>query len=313
MSIKSKRGFLICYGIITVSLAACSKKQTDSKTTSVDNKTTNNSSVTWLSPLKIASYNIEYNHDSKVTDNYWSNRKTLVKNMFDKYTFDIVGVQEPYYSQWQDINILLPEYAHVGKTVYGNTTADKELTVSIMYKKSRIEILKWDVFWFSDTPTVPGIAWGAGQWRICTWAFVKDKLTNKQFYFFSIHLDFTGTEARTKSVALLLTRIPLIAKGYPAVLTGDFNFSQHDQYYPQLTKGDTFRDTYTLTHNVVNIIKGTLNNYDANRVNDSRIDHILVNTTEKIKVNSWSILTDAFNGKFPSDHFPVCVELNFEK
>ncbi|TZF84594.1 endonuclease/exonuclease/phosphatase family protein [Pedobacter sp. BS3] len=297
--------------VLFVLLCACGKKrESDGIIGSPVNKQ-QPAGNNWLSPLKIASYNIEYNHDAKVTDNYWVNRKGMVKSMFDKYVFDIAGVQEPYYSQLQDMTALLPGYAYVGKSVYGNTTVDKQLTVNIFYKKSRVEVAKWDSFWFSDTPTIPGIAWGAGQWRICTWAFVKDRQTGKRFYFFSVHLDFTGTEARTKSVALLLDTIPVISKGYPAVLTGDFNFSQHQQFYPQITAGNILKDTYALTSNRTNGIRGTFNNYDPARTDDSRIDHVFVTTTAPVKVNSWAILTDSFNGKFPSDHFPVSVELSF--
>ena len=291
-------------------LVACDKKQAGNNPAPIKKP---EEPVLWLSALKVASYNIEYQHDSQVTDNFWSNRKILVKNMFDKYAFDIVGVQEPYYSQLQDMVGLLPNYAYIGKSVYGNTTTDKQLSVNIFYKKSRIEKIKWDSFWFSDTPTVPGAAWGAGQWRICTWAFVRDKLTNKEFYFFSVHLDFTGTESRTKSVSLLLDTIPKIAKGYPAILTGDFNFSQHDQYYPQLLSRNILKDTYTLAETRNNENKGTLNGYDINQKSNNRIDHILVNTSEPIRVNKWNILTDTFDGKFASDHFPVCAELCFQQ
>ncbi|MFD1630488.1 endonuclease/exonuclease/phosphatase family protein [Pseudopedobacter beijingensis] len=322
MSIRINKAYLIPVYLIIGLLAVCCKKQTASIPVPVPGgKTPEEDKITWLSPLKVASYNIEYDHDNQVTDNYWTDRKLLVKKMFDKYAFDIVGVQEPYLSQWQDMATLLPGYARIGQAVTGSTTIDKKLTVNIMYKKSRIEVLKQGVFWFSDTPSVPGIAasWGAEQWRICTWALVRDKLTNKQFYFFSVHLDFIPKEpeyksvASTKSVELLLKQIPTIAKGYPAVLAGDFNFNQNTLYYQQLTAGNVFKDTYTLTDNIANAARGTFNNYDPNRVNASRIDHILVNTTEEVKVNNWAILPDTFIGKYPSDHSPVSIDLCFQE
>ena len=39
------------------------------------------------------------------------------------------------------------------------------------------------------------------------------------------------------------------------------------------------------------------------------IDHIFV--SKHFKANRWAVLTDTYFGKYPSDHFPVAVELIF--
>ncbi|MEQ7802300.1 endonuclease/exonuclease/phosphatase family protein [Pedobacter sp. ASV1-7] len=304
-----KKSLLII--LCAFALSSCSKKSTIEP--EVKPPTNPPVETKWLNPIKVASYNIEYNNLNPANPaDSWGNRKTLVANIFDKYSPDIVGVQEAYFSQLSDMMGLMPDYAYVGKSVNGSLSADRQLTVDIVYKKAKIEILNWDSFWLSSTPTVAGKDWGAGQLRICTWAFVIDKSTNKQFYFFNVHLDFTGTEAREKSVKLLLDTIPKISKGYPAVLTGDFNFSQHDIFYPQIRSGKILIDSYELAAERTNITRSTFNGYDVNATGDRRIDQIYLKGGVTLKVNSWAIRADSFNGRYPSDHFPVMIDLSFE-
>ena len=267
----------------------------------------------WSVPLKVATYNIEYDNANNIA-NPWSSRKILIKEVFDRHQFDIVGVQEPYKSQLDYMLSLLPGYGFVGTDVRGESTVDKRLSVTIFYKKDRIEIKESGKFWLSETPTELSKGWDAGQYRICTWAHAKDKATQKEFYFFSTHLDVSGTEARTKGVQLLLDTIPIIASGYPAILVGDFNSTQNTSYYKLMVSGDNIKDTYDLTHNKVNAQRATYNGYNAGSSSTSRIDHIFTTTVPQIRVNSWAILIeDAFTGKYGSDHFPVMAEVSFLK
>ncbi len=273
----------------------------------------NNNEQEWLSPVKSMTYNIEYTSVANTETNPWSSRKELVKEIFDKYSPDIVGVQELSKAQLDDMVVLMPRYAFVGTDVRGETTVNNRLSVTIFYKKENIEIKEWGKFWLSETPAVAGKGWDADQFRICTWAHVKDKNTQKEFYFFSTHLDHIGTEARTKSVQLLLDTIPVMTTGYPAILTGDFNSAQTTTYYKLMVSGNNIKDTYDLTNNKTNALRGTFNDYDVNKVDNRRIDHIFLTTTMPVKVDSWAVRTDIFNGKYPSDHFPVITEIRFSK
>lgn len=283
-------------------LLSCSKKTTGG-----------NTGEEWTSSLKVATYNIEYDNINNPA-NPWGSRKTLVKEVFDKYQFDIMGVQEPYKSQLDDMSSLLPQYGFVGTDVRGGTTVDKRLSVTIFYKKDRIEIKEWGKFWLSPTPTVLSMGWDAGQYRICTWAKAMDKATQKEFFFFSTHLDVSGTEARTKGAQLLLDTIPVIAAGYPAILVGDFNSTQNTSYYKLMVSGNNIKDTYDLTYNKTNAQRTTYNGYNASASGSNRIDHVFTTTAPQVKINSWAILIeDAFNGKYASDHFPVMAEISFPK
>lgn len=302
------------YILAFFALAACSKKTEGPKLgKNPPDNGGGNTEEEWLSPLKVMTYNIEYTSVVNAETNPWGSRKELVKEIFDKYRPGIVGVQELSKAQLEDMVALMPQYAFVGTDVRGETTVNNRLSVTIFYEKDRIEIKEWGKFWLSETPTIAGKGWDADQYRICTWTHAKDKNTQKEFYFFSTHLDQIGTEARTKGVQLLLDTIPVISAGYPAILTGDFNSAQTTAYYKLMVSGNNIKDTYDLTNNKINALRGTFNDYDINRVDNRRIDHIFLTTTSPVKVDSWAIRTDIFNGKYPSDHFPVMTEISFSK
>jgi endonuclease/exonuclease/phosphatase family metal-dependent hydrolase len=288
-------------------LLSCSKSTTEAPEKEIPKPET-----AWLEPLQAGSYNIEYdNENTPNLENLWVNRKLLVVQLFEKYSFDILGVQEPSRVQLNELMTLMPAYAFIGTDINGSTAVNKQLSTVIVYKKERIEVIKSGKFWFAENPEASAIGWDAYSKRICTWAFMKDKLTKKEFYFFSIHLDHLGQVAREKSVELLLAKIPQITGTHPFVLTGDFNFNQKQAPYQQITANGLLKDAFTLTSQRTNALRGTFNNYDPDRINDSRIDHIFVSAAETVKVNHWAIRTDAFNGKYPSDHFPVTAELSF--
>ena len=57
--------------------------------------------------------------------------------------------------------------------------------------------------------------------------------------------------------------------------------------------------------------KGTFNDFKVSGKSDSRIDHIFL--TPNFDVKRFGILTYLYgDGKLPSDHFPVMVELDIK-
>ena len=57
--------------------------------------------------------------------------------------------------------------------------------------------------------------------------------------------------------------------------------------------------------------KGTFTAFDINKVSENRIDYIFV---KDFKVNSYRTINDKRqNLLYPSDHFPILVELKFQK
>ena len=56
-------------------------------------------------------------------------------------------------------------------------------------------------------------------------------------------------------------------------------------------------------------LNASFNGFNTNEDRKDVIDHVFV--SKYFKAKRWAVLTDNFFGKFPSDHFPVAVELEF--
>ena len=56
----------------------------------------------WLDPIRVATYNIQYDNSSD-QDNKWTTRRDLLRQLLQSEKFDIFGAQEPYLTQIKDI------------------------------------------------------------------------------------------------------------------------------------------------------------------------------------------------------------------
>lgn len=286
-------------------LFACEEKEKVNIINADDNDSTMKSPS-----LCVATYNIEYDNP-KNSDNLWAKgRNLLVCKMFNIYDFDVLAIQEPYISQINELKKLLPKYRYVGSTITGSTSEDYKLTVGLMYKDERIALQDSGMFWFSETPDMLSKGWDNEQYRVCNWALFKDKSTNRQFYYFSVHLDFHPL-GQSESINLLANKVQDIAAGYPTLVGGDFNFSQYDSLYFEMFSSGFFKDTYLLAKKHLNPYEGTFNNYGAQLNSSDRIDHIFLANCFNINVLSRKVLNDNFNGKYPSDHSAISLAIEF--
>jgi endonuclease/exonuclease/phosphatase family metal-dependent hydrolase len=156
--------------------------------------------------------------------------------------------------------------------------------------------------------------------------------TNAIFFFFNLHMDHIGVEARKNSSILVLKKIKEMCKGKPVILTGDFNVDQHNANYDVLEKSDLLSDSFE-TAKIRYALNGTFNGFKIDTKTESRIDHIFI--SHEFSAERYGILTDTYrtevadskpetSGNFPkevsltkyiartpSDHFPVKVVVSF--
>ncbi len=256
--------------------------------------------------MKVATYNIRYDNKSD-TANAWIDRLPIIAGMVQFHDFDIFGTQEVLHNQLQDMAKALPLYGHIG---VGRTNGKQEGEfAAVFYKSDKYELLKQGHFWLSQTPDEPSKGWDAALPRICTWGQFREKETGMAFYLFNVHFDHRGEQARTESTRLVLRKIKEIAANRPVILTGDFNFSQKHKNFSLLSSAGFMKEAYHAAK-IRYAPNGTFNAFDSNSKTDERIDHILV--SPEFEVLRYGILTDTYGGgKFPSDHFPVLLELQY--
>jgi len=247
----------------------------------------------------VASFNLRYDNP-RDTGNLWVNRAPIVASLIQFHEFDVFGTQEGLRNQLDDIKTALPEYAYFGAGRDDGQAKGEHS--AIFYKTAKFNLLKSGNFWMSTTPEKPGPGWDARLNRICSWVQLQDKKSKKKFYFFNVHYDHQGVEARRQSSLLMLKKIKEIAGNDPAVFTGDLNGSHESEWYKSLEGSGWLKDTYKqVAHPYAN--NGSFNSFGAALQKTEIIDHIFV--TAPFKAKKWGILSDHYHGKFPSDHYPI--------
>jgi len=252
--------------------------------------------------IRVMSFNIRYG-TANDGENSWKFRNENVMETIKKFKPDIIGLQEALSFQIDEIKKNFPnmELAGVGRDD-GKQSGEYSC---ILYNKTKYNVDTTETFWFSETPGVPGSKhWGNNITRICTWAkFIVIK-SKKQFFFYNLHIDHESQPSREKSTALLVKKIDSQKEFLPVIVTGDFNCSEENPAIQNVLKSG-LADSYRIKH-AKSETEGTFNSFKG-EMNGDKIDFIFI--SKEIKVKSAEIVRDSYNGKFPSDHFPVTAVL----
>jgi len=249
-------------------------------------------------PLRVATYNLRMNTASDGAD-AWPNRKEMVKGLIRYHDFDVFGTQEGFRGQLNDITAL-PDYAFVGRGRDDGKEAGEHS--AIFYRKARLKLLETGDFWLSETPDKPGLGWDATCCnRICTWAKFRDLETKKDFFFFSVHFDHQGVEARRQSGKLMVQKVQEIAKNAPVICVGDLNSTPDTEQVHTLQA--LLQDAHEVTQQPAYGPVGTFQGFKLDAPLQDRIDYIFV--SKGIEVLDYAALTDTLHGHYPSDHLPV--------
>ena len=255
--------------------------------------------------LSVMTYNIKLDYP-KEGENSWANRKPFLINQIKFYEPDVLGVQEAMPNQMKEMDNLLEDYSYVG--VGRDDGKDSGEYSAIFYKKDNLKVLESSTFWLSETPQKVSMGWDAVCNRVCTYALFKNKRTKQKFWVFNTHFDHVGEIARKASAILLIQKIKeLNTKNLPVILMGDFNLEPESENITYIT-------THLKDSKEVSLSKpfgpsGTFNGFNFHEPVTRRIDYIFVSS--KIKVNTHAVLSDNWDCKYPSDHLPVYVKLQF--
>lgn len=240
--------------------------------------------------------------------NHWDLRKELVFDVLRDHQPDVVGLQEAWKIQIDEIQKALPEYGLIGRS--RQKEADVGEWCPVLYLKAKYEVLESGTFWLSDTPEKEGsMNWGNKIPRICTWARLNDKKSGQSFFVYNTHFDHQSQASREKSAVLLCERIAARKPGdEPAIFMGDLNAGEGNPAIKTLEK--SLRDTFGELHPGVKL-RGTFGGWKG-RSDGNRIDYIYV-TSKGWKIVEAAILRDhSADNRYPSDHYPVNARLILE-
>ncbi len=250
--------------------------------------------------FKIMSFNLKISGEGLQSNDL---RLPRTVKMIEKHSADSIGVQEAD-KWWTDsLEEALPQYARVG--TYRDDGISLGESCSIFYLKDKYELVDSGDFWLSATPDTPSKGWDGGCSRVVTYAILKDKTTNFVYAHFNTHFDHVGVVAQNESVPLLASRIAKIAPDMPVVLTGDFNSREGSEIYNKLVSCG-LKDTKLMAEKYDDC--ATYHDYNPFVFNTKPIDYIFTNAYCS-SVKTSIVDSSMIDLIYPSDHFPIIVEL----
>ena len=242
--------------------------------------------------ISVVSYNIRCDNPSDKNEKSWKYRAGLVAEILQTASPSIICMQEVKHSQLKFLKRYLAGYDCV-YTFRDNYYLSECLP--IFYRTDLYELINFKTFWLSDTPEEMSNTWQGYYFRICTYAVLKEKATNKCFVVANTHLDYKTNEIKLKSVKLINQK--LNALSLPTIVMGDFNSTQQNNAIKEMKNyysdaGTDFEDVNQST------------NFSNNKL--KKIDYIFQKGFDVINYN---VITTTFNGIYASDHFPIYAEL----
>ena len=255
--------------------------------------------------IKVMSYNIRLDVASD-GENRWDARKEKVAGLMNYYEADFIGAQEVQHHQLEFLKSKLINYSTLG---VGRDDGKEAGEYScIFFNKEKFELIQESTFWLSQTPDSVSMGWDAVCNRVCTYGLFQSKRTHRMFWVFNTHFDHIGKVARLESAKLIIERIQqLNTKNYPVIFSGDLNSKPEESPYQYINS--ILQNTRDISKQPPYGPADTWNAFAFDKKPEGRIDHIFVSKHKKISVKKFATITDSYEKKYPSDHFPILATL----
>ncbi|MBN2972954.1 endonuclease/exonuclease/phosphatase family protein [Roseomonas aeriglobus] len=255
--------------------------------------------------LKVMTFNVRLPMESDGA-NRWEARRDLAARTIARSGAAVIGTQELFQRQGDDLIARLPGYRWFGIDRRGGH-ADEHM--GVLYDTRRLTLVDSGDFWLSDTPDVSGsISWGHPLPRMVTWGIFERKRDKRRFRLLNTHFPYRAEDeaAREKGAKLIVAKLDTLpGADLPTVLTGDFNTvpesATHRALAARLSDAWTAAKRRAGPDKTFHGFKGTP---------DRRIDWIF---TRGFTVTRVQTLTDHQGVVWASDHFPVVTDLRFAK
>jgi endonuclease/exonuclease/phosphatase family metal-dependent hydrolase len=258
--------------------------------------------------IKAMSFNIRLDAASD-GENRWDLRKDRVSGLMQYYEPDFIGAQEVLHHQLMYLDSSLTNYSYIG---VGRDDGKTQGEYScIFYNSDKYIPIKQSTFWLAPKSDSVCMGWDAVCNRVCTYGLFKNIKTKQLVWVFNTHFDHVGKTARIESAKLILQKIKsLNVKNDPVILLGDFNLRPTEEPIQKIAS--EMHNARTISQQVYGNID-TWNAFKFQSKPNGGIDYVFVNKHPKIKVNKFATITDSYDLKYPSDHFPVMATLTILK
>ena len=222
--------------------------------------------------------------------NNWIHRKQCYPSLLEHHPCDFYGFQEANDFQIAYLKDLLPGHDIIGM----RPQAPEHWQHNIIFHDRSWRCLNSDHFYLSSTPDVPS-KFSQSQWpRQCTIGVFRKK--GMRLTVINTHFDFEP-EIQRRSAELILKRLEQTPPQGRTVLMGDLNAGPEASCIAEFTsKASDFRSTLPPTAG------GTYHGFSGD-TQGPNIDWILYRGG--LEQDAADIVTEQYNGRYPSDHFPL--------
>jgi endonuclease/exonuclease/phosphatase family metal-dependent hydrolase len=270
-------------------------------------------------PFTVMSFNLRGDFDGGVaTDkptgwlrNDGEHRRELVLRLASEANPDLLGVQEAYRNQVQELAAALPGHAFVG--VGRDDGAEGGEHSCLYYRTDRFELVDSGTFWLSNTPDKPSTYPGAACPRIATWAALRDSQADgRELLVLNTHWDHVSSEARRYSAELIRKRLAELAGDRAAIVMGDLNVTEEKEPIATLLGDgdDRLIDSYREVHTERGENERSFHDFKGGE-QGSRIDYIV--HTDGLRATDAEIVRTSYDDHYPSDHYPVTATIEWKE
>ena len=259
--------------------------------------------------VKVMSFNIRLDVASD-GENRWDARKNKVAALMNYYEADFIGGQEVQYHQLQYLLSQLTNYSYIG---VGRDDGKEAGEYScIFYNKEKFDVIQQSTFWLSQTPDSVSFGWNAACRRVCTYGLFQNKKTKQKLWVFNTHFDHIGDTARLESAKLITEKIlRLTSTKHPIIVMGDFNSKPEEA--PATFMKQHFRNARDISKEKAYGPADTWNAFAFDKKPDGCIDYIFLSLHSGMVAKKFATITDSYDMKYPSDHFPILATIEFKK
>lgn len=255
-------------------------------------------------PVRFLTFNIRYG-TAPDGENSWERRRDLVARVLEEQRPEVAAIQEALDFQLDFLLERFPRYRASGAHRDGGRKGE---FTGLLVDRQRLDLEQEGQFWLSDTPDQPGsVGWDAALPRLCSWAVLRHRLTGDRIAVLATHLDHEGEKARLESARLIVRKLDGFG-GLPLVVLGDLNAGEDAPPLREL-RAAGLRDSLRELHPDASGA-GTFHGFSG-AARGPRIDHVLC--SERWLVHEARILSESYDGRFPSDHFPVLAVLTLRQ
>lgn len=233
--------------------------------------------------------------------NNWIYRKKSFRTLFKLHQPDFIAMQEANDFQIDFFQKILTSYNHIGR----RPAAPPGWQDNIIFYRNIWKCCHKEQFYLSETPSVPSMLPGSKWPRQCVFGlFEKDA---RSLICANTHFDFEDA-VQIRSAQIILEKLSHFPDKQPLILMGDFNNRPFSKAYLEFTSpektGQAFQEifqshTAACTHHAF-----------TGNCKGGHIDWILYRG--QIKNTNKYIINEKFENKYPSDHFPVLADFQWE-